>query len=204
MNKKIVAIGSLLSSLFLMSGTTYANMMPTQNFNQPGWNQNCEKQHDARMKVLINKLGLKETEVKKELEDGKTLKQVFDERGITKEQFQNAFAPAKNMNNGKHLGLFKKQPPMMNLNAKMPAEILQVQAKVLGMTIDELKKALQNRQRPMDLAIAKGMTAAEFHQKVAAQLQLLIKDGKITGPKADFFNKRIEKMNPNPQSSEND
>lgn len=181
--KKIIATGGIISSLVLTGSTAFAETpagtdTPFQRPSHMRWHNWSD---------LVTKLGLNVDDVKKEIESGKTLKDIFEANNITPEQIKSIVgerAPGMRMGHG-----MKKN----NMHRPMPDEVLQAQASVLGITVDELKAEFQDHKSPRDLIEKLGLTQEQFHQKVTEKIQEMIDNGTITGDKAEFMKKMMER-----------
>lgn len=216
MNKKLLASGSAFATLLMVgAGTSFAQVAPSnssatdQKHTPKGawhFNHNFKpnSNSDAGMTMLATKLGLNADQVKQELQSGKTFKQILADHGITQAQIQQAFGAKDEKAMGNRKGLKTNRKGMnrsQNLGNRhfggglMAPEMLQAQANALGITVDQLKQDLQNKQTPRQIATAQGLTIAQFNQKLAQQLQTMIQNGTITGDKVTFFNRIIQRLN---------
>jgi AraC-like DNA-binding protein len=86
------------------------------------------------------------------------------------------------------------------MNGLFQQERLAVLAQALGMSADELQKALTAGQTPHQLAEAKGMTVEAFQAALQtaaeAHLQQAVKDGRITQAQADALRQRVTEIDP--------
>lgn len=209
MNKKLLASGSAFATLLMVgAGTSFAQVPPTnssatdQKHTPKGawhFNHNFKpnSNSDAGMTMLATKLGLNADQVKQELQSGKTFKQILTDHGITQDQILKAFGPMNKKGPGTRKGMNKgnTQGNRHFGGGLMAPEMLQAQANALGITVDQLKLDLQNKQTPRQIATSQGLTIAQFNQKIAQQLQTMIQNGTITGDKVTFFNRIIQRLN---------
>lgn len=168
MNKKLLATGGIVSSLFMMgSSMTYAASNTTTEHSR------AHTMSTEWMTTVASKLGLDIEQVKTELAAGKTLKDIFSEHNITDASVKAVLGdmtPPRGLGmKGMHRGL-----------REIPTEMLQVQANVLGVTVDQLKTEMQTAHTPMELAKAHNISAADFHTKMIAEVQKIIDSGTLS------------------------
>ncbi len=138
---------------------------------------------DDQIAGLATKLNLKLDEIKAEIAAGKGLPTILKEHNITQTQMKTAFGDlGLGVGSGKGRG-----GPRMG----MSPEMLGVQANILGISTDELKATLKNRETLKTIIESKGLTVEIFHQKVNAQILQMITDGKITGTQAQLLEHMI-------------
>ncbi len=134
---------------------------------------------------LATKLNLNVEEIKGEIAAGKELPAILKEHNITQEKMKTAFG---GMRMGKGMGMWKgRGGPRM----EMSPQLLEVQANILGISTDELRTTMKNRETLKTIITGKGLTMETFHQKVNAQILQMITDGKITGTQAELLQHMI-------------
>lgn len=138
---------------------------------------------DDQLASLATKLGLNVDEIKKEIAAGKALPAILKEHNVTQEQMKTITGE---LGLGMGIGKGRGGPRM-----EMSPEMLQVEANILGISPDELRATLKNRETLKTIIEGKGLTMETFHQKVNAQILQMITDGKITGTQAQLLQHMI-------------
>ncbi len=118
----------------------------------------------------------------------KTYRQLFDDHGVSRDQIEDIFG------NAKIHGLKKNATTTKYIRTKAPSILVDVQARALGLTIDQLKKNLQSGQKLPDIIKAQGLTEEQYHQNLIIDLKELINKGDLSGELATRYTKMIKKL----------
>ena len=224
MYKKVIATGSIVSSLFLMAtpATFAQTVTPTMRTEQ-----RRPMHRGEHLNMIAEQLGLNVEDIKKELESGKKLPQVLEEHGITKEKMKETFGDREGKMPQKFERALDVIAPKLGLNAdevraELKAgktfkeildahgitqeqvkanlgefkharhpEMLKMHAEVLGMTIEDLQKALDSGQTMDAIVTAHGMTMEQFKEKMHANMKAQFPNIK---PQVRIFKQFKQKM----------
>lgn len=185
-------MGGTIASVFLISGASMAfaqtaDVSPT-NVAAHSWHMKHEGTKGLRLGKLAGKLGLDVTQVQEELKNGKTMKDIFQEHGITKDQLKGSFGDHVP---GKHLP--RRMTP--------PADMLDISSSILGITPDQLKAEFKEHKPLLDIVQAHGLTMEQFKQKSIESMKARIQSGQATAKQTDRYNHIIEKLTNGPLDS---
>ena len=156
-------------------------------------------------------LGISSDELKKQLQSGKTILQIAQAKGISKDKLKSslekkfsesidkAAKEAKSnlddfVSNFVEKGLQRRDGPMDMLGIDVPTEV----AAALGVSADDLKKELQLGKTIAQVAQAKGIStdtiAAALKQKINDAADKAVKDGKVTQDQATKIKSGLDRM----------
>lgn len=128
--------------------------------------------HDnSKLTEIATKLGLDAAAVKEQLDSGKSFKDILTENNITHEQIKTVLGSQFEAGKGPHGQHGPRQ---------MPSEVLALQAKVLGVTVEQLQAEFADGQRITDVLKNHNMTIEEFDTQIKAAAQAALTAGNLT------------------------
>ncbi len=183
MNKKVIAAGSIITSLVLLGSVT-------TSFAQNALSSTTNPHRAPRQRGIGNfgltglaaKLGISSdvaSQIKTELQSGKKIADVLKEHNIDATKLEGAWK-----------GTTKQQRALL---VNDPT-VVQAEATALGISTEELKQDFSNGQKIGDIIKTKGLTMDQFLENSANAVQTMIQNGQISSDQIAKYTKLIKKF----------